>query len=185
MPGEIRTIRALRPNVTEAEAAASFRTGVSGRLFQVRHGPLRSLAPAYVPFRLYEVLIHNRGVQQTSLFALDAFAGSLDLYEFQSPPEEAALITVESPNALPIVLETARAEALLCTKVERLLFQTGFFRIRGLRIETGRTSLLVYVPYWLGFFGRGQAAALRVMDAVRRRREGAKAEAVFRDWLTQ
>ncbi|MGH9791202.1 MAG: hypothetical protein ACRD5W_08340 [Candidatus Acidiferrales bacterium] len=171
--------------MSEAEAAASFRTGVSGRLFQVRHGPLRSLAPAYVPFRLYEVLIHNRGVQQTSLFALDAFAGSLDLYEFQSPPEDAALVTVESPNALPVVLETEGAEALLCTKVERLLFQTGFFRIRGLRIETGRTSLLVYVPYWLGFFGRGQAAALRVMDAVRRRREGAKAEAVFRDWLTQ
>jgi len=185
VPGENRMVRALRPNVTQAEAVAAFGAGLPGWLRQLRIGSLRSVAAAYVPFRLYEVDILNRGESQRSLFAMDAFNGSLDLYQFDRPPGDAELTALETSNALPSVLDASQAAPLLRTKVERLLFQTGFFRVRGLRIGVRPALLELHVPYWLGFFGRGETARVRVMDAVRRRMEGAKAQGLFRDWLQQ
>ena len=47
-------------------------------------------------------------------------------------------------------------------------------------------SLLVvqyHVPYWLGFYGTQQDLRCRVLDAVRRRIEGARASALFEQWL--
>jgi hypothetical protein len=40
----------------------------------------------------------------------------------------------------------------------------------------------LHVPYWLGFYGNA-AARCRVLNAVRRRIEGAKASALFESWL--
>jgi hypothetical protein len=39
------------------------------------------------------------------------------------------------------------------------------------------------MPYWLGFYGADGALRCRVLDAVRRRMEGAKARALFEHWL--
>jgi hypothetical protein len=41
----------------------------------------------------------------------------------------------------------------------------------------------VHLPYWLGFYASGGIVRCRVMDAVRRRVEGAKASAFFEQWL--
>jgi len=46
-----------------------------------------------------------------------------------------------------------------------------------------RLPVDIHVPYWLGFFGGRENASLEVMDAVRRQIEGAKARALFEDWL--
>jgi hypothetical protein len=40
----------------------------------------------------------------------------------------------------------------------------------------------LHVPYWLGFYGNA-ALRCRVLNAVRRRMEGAKASALFESWL--
>jgi hypothetical protein len=40
----------------------------------------------------------------------------------------------------------------------------------------------LYLPYWLAFYG-DETPRCRVMDAVRRRIEGAKASAFFEEWL--
>jgi hypothetical protein len=177
--GGRREIRCLRPNVTKEEAVAA----LEGRAGLVR-GQLRQVADAYLPFRLYEVEVVNRGASKTSLFAADSFSGVLDLYEFDAAPGESELATVHTRNCPVARLESQRALQLLENKVRRAIFQTGFFRVRGLVIHARPHALEFHVPYWLGFFGRSERATLQVMDAVRRRFEGGKARAVFEDWLT-
>ena len=146
--------------------------------------PLRSVAEAFLPFRLYEVEVINRGEHIASLFAADAVSGSLDLYEFDHAPDLQELLTIKTRNCAAVCLSEAQSVAALESKVRRLVYQEGFFRVRGLRVDMRRLVSTFYVPYWLGFYGNGERAQLKVMDAVRRRFEGSKARAVFQDWLT-
>lgn len=173
-------IRSLAPRVTQAEAIAAFQRGVWRALSA---NPLRSVAAAYVPFRLYEVEIVNGGKRSVSFFAADAVIGSLDLYEFDHLPAGEELVTVESSNSPIPQLDEERSLQLLEDKVQRAVFQAGFFRVRGLAVRARRLPIDVHVPYWLGFFGSGERVHVRVMDAVRRQMEGAKARALFEDWL--
>ena len=173
-----REIRCLRANVTQAEALTALE-----RRGGLLRGPLRQVALAYLPFRLYQVEVLNRGSVKTALYAADAVSGVLDLYEFATAPAETELVTVTTRNAPTSRLATAHAMELLENKVRRAIFQTGFFGVRELQIRTRPLDLEFHVPYWLGFFGNGERATLQAMDAVRRTFEGAKARAVFNDWL--
>jgi len=65
----------------------------------------------------------------------------------------------------------------------RVVFQQGFFKLREARLDIAREQGEVYLPYWLGFYGRNGSMRCRVMDALRRRVEGAKASAFFEQWL--
>jgi hypothetical protein len=178
------TIRCLKANVTREDAIACFqRGGLGGLLRRTRSGHLRSVAEAYVPFRLYPVEIRNGARSQRAWFALDAVDGSLDLYRFDAPPEGAQTIEIETRNRPEAGLPDARAVALLEDKVRRAVFQSGFFRIRDLRLRIAGPPVELNVPYWLGFYGSGERVRLRVLDAVRRRFEGAKARALFEAWL--
>ncbi|MBI1738400.1 MAG: hypothetical protein HYR58_04055 [Acidobacteria bacterium] len=174
----MQTIRTLRPNVTRAEAVAGFQRGWGGFLRRARWGALRSISEVYVPFRLYRVEIVNDTIPRISWFALDAVNGSLDLYQFEHKPGETELMRVETRNR-----PQARALRLLQDRIRRLIFQTGFFRVRNLQIRAELIPLDLHVPYWIGFYGRGETPRLRVMDAVRRCFEGAKARAFFESWL--
>lgn len=80
-------------------------------------------------------------------------------------------------------LTEAKSEELLREKVLRVIFQQGFFKLRAVQLEIERLPDEIYLPYWLGFYGSGDNLHCRVMDAVRRRVEGAKASALFEDWL--
>jgi ABC-type uncharacterized transport system ATPase subunit len=80
-------------------------------------------------------------------------------------------------------LEPDAAEELLRMKVLRVLFQQGFFKMRALKVEIERMPLELHLPYWLAFYGNNGTAKCRVMDAVRRRIEGAKASSFFEEWL--
>jgi len=172
-------IRCLRANVTQAEAL----TALERRGGLVR-GRLRQMAAAYLPFRLYAVEVVNRGAKIEALYAADAVSGVLDLYEFSAAPADAELQTVTTRNAPTARIDGALASQLLENKVRRAIFQAGFFGVRGLQIRTRPLDCEFHVPYWLGFFGNGERATLQAMDAVRRTFEGAKARAVFNDWLT-
>lgn len=183
MTDERRTIRSLRANVTQAEAIAAFQGGSGRWLRPMLGGELRRVAAAYLPFRLYEVEITERGDSTTCLFALDDVSGSMDLYELERLPGDAELMSIETPNCPAAMLDATRALELLRNKVQRAVFQSGFFRVRGLSIRAQRLPVEFHVPYWLGFFGNGARARLRVMDAVRRRFEGGKARAIFQDWI--
>ena len=183
MQDDLRKIRSLRPNVTQAEAVAAFQGRAGTLLRRALGSELRTVAAAYLPFRLYEVEVNNRGAGSIALFAPDAVNGSLDPYQFDHVPRDAELETIETRNCPAAQMDEARSLQLLEGKVERAVFQAGFFRVRGLRVRARRLPLDFHVPYWLGFFGKGARAGLQVMDAVRREFQGAKARALFRDWL--
>jgi len=177
-------IRTLKPNVTEKEAMRTFSaSGISALLWRMRSGPLRMIAAAYVPFRLYRVRYELGRTPCTRLFALDAVDGSLDLFEFPRVPDDRELLSLDSRNRLTPALSEDRAAELLREKVLRIVFQQGFFKLREPRLDITREHCEIYLPYWLGFYGGGETLRCRVMDAMRRRIEGAKASAFFEHWL--
>jgi hypothetical protein len=174
------SVLSLPSRLTREQAVSRLRGGLLRRPFSL---PLRSVADVYVPFHLYRVEVHQRDRPWTAWFAQDAVAGSLDPYQFDAPPRVEELRRVETRNRPEPALGRSDAERLLRDKLRRIVFQTGFFRVRGLRFELERVDLDLHVPFWLGFYGAGEAARLRVLDGVRRRVEGGKARALFEDWL--
>ncbi|MBZ5540013.1 MAG: hypothetical protein LAN61_05765 [Acidobacteriia bacterium] len=181
------TIYTLKPNVTREEAIRILEPrGLRRLLAPALRNFLLQVADAYVPYRLYQVRLagmSGKAPAQTRLFALDAAQGTLDLFEFPRIPGEEDLLRVETRNRLEASLEEARGQALLAEKVLRIVFQQGFFRVREPRLEIQRMPLDFHMPYWLGFYGADGALKCHVLDAVRRRMEGAKARTLFEDWL--
>ena len=177
----ISVIHALKPNVTQEEAVRAFSSaGVSALYWRMRSGPLRRIADAYVPYHLYRVKYAGAPAR---LFAIDAVDGSLDLFEFPRIPAEPELLALDGRNFLQAALTEQRGEELLRYKVLRVIFQQGFFKIRDARLEITPVGCELHLPYWLGFHERDGLVHCRVMDAVRRRMEGAKASAFFEQWL--
>ncbi len=177
-------IVALRPNVTQAEAIREFsKIGISSVAWRVRAGVLQRIANAYVPYQFYEVSYTMARAPHTRLFAMDAVDGSLDLFEFPKVPSREQLVMVDSTNRMNVSLAPAAADELLREKALRLIFQQGFFKVRRDTVKFTRQPDIVHLPYWLGFYAHGEIVRCRVMDAVRRRIEGAKASAFFEQWL--
>jgi hypothetical protein len=176
-------IQTLRPNVTQQEALRTFSgAGLSTLYWRMRSGPLRRIADVYVPYWLYHVHYQMGRSAHTTLFAIDAVNGSLDLFTFPRVPDAKDLVTIHTRNRMMPSPQHTDAEALLRQKVLRVIFQQGFFRVRDLKLEIALEPLELHVPYWLGFYGN-TVARCRAMDAVRRRIEGAKASALFESWL--
>jgi len=173
-------IQSLRPNVTREEAVRQF----SGRLRELWSGPLRSVADFYIPFRIFEVEISNAGKKDHRILGLDVVAGSLDPYYFDRFPAAEQVCEVETRNCLTPSLDPGQARKIVVTKVQRLLFTRGFFRIRNLTISVSPATKEIHVPYWVGFRGRGPSATFAVLDAVRRQPEGARVRRMLEDWLT-
>jgi hypothetical protein len=174
-------IRVLKPNVTREEALRAFSSaGASALYWRIRSGPLRRMAEVYVPYFLFSV---KCTAMPPHLFAIDAVDGSLDLFEFPHVPGNGELVTRTSRNLLGAALTEKRAPTLLRDKVLRVMFQQGLFRLRDPRIEITRVPCELHLPYWLGFYERNGSIHCRVMDAIRRRMEGAKASAFFEQWL--
>jgi hypothetical protein len=171
----------LKPCVTREQAIDAFRPGTIRR--RLGGGPLRSVAEVYVPYHLFRVEIAERKRQQTSYVAVDALRGMLDPYQFDRPIEPADLVTIDSRNRLPVALEVEAASQVVVDAIRRILFQTGVYRLRAPRISVWPETMALHVPYYLGFYGSGSVARLRVLDAVRRRFEGAKARVLFEAWL--
>jgi len=178
------SIRVFKPNVSQDDAVRVFRSaGFAAAYWRLRCGPLRRIADVYVPFWLYRVRYQMNSTLSTQIFALDAVHGALDLFEFPHPPREDELLIVDTRNRMAARLDAGAAQELLRTKVLRLLFSQGFFKLRTVGLEIERLPLELNMPYWLAFYGQSDSAAIRVLDAVRRRIEGAKAAAFFQEWL--
>jgi hypothetical protein len=178
------TIRSLKSNVSQGDVIRTFSSrGFSNRLWQIRNGSLQRIASAYVPYWLYQARFAAGKAAQTRLFALDAVEGSLDLFEFPRLPYAHEIVSIETRNFLQPSLTEACAEELLREKILHLIFQQGFFRLRERILDIAREPVELYLPYWLGFYGKRGTVHCRVMDGVRRRVEGAKASAFFEQWL--
>ena len=177
-------IRTLKPSVTREEAVAQFAGSGGSKLFRNGFfGPLRSVAEFYVPFRLFRARIVNGGTIDENLVALDAVGGTLDLFKFDHVPTESETVHIETRNCAARELENERALELLVAKLRRVLYSRGFFRMRGLSITATPLDDELFVPYWLGFRGSGNDARVSVIDAVRRRPEGAKLRRLVEHWI--
>lgn len=175
------SIRTLKPNVSQEEALRAFSaTGFSSMYWRMRSGPLRRIADVYVQYFLFRV---KYGPTRPRLFAIDAVDGSLDLFEFPRVPGDPELLPREGRNRLKAALTEERAAEILREKALRVIFQHGFFKLREHRLEITPEPCELHLPYWLGFYESDGAVRCRVMDAVRRRIEGAKASAFFEHWL--
>jgi hypothetical protein len=178
-------IRTLKPNVTREEAIAQFSSSGMSKLFRdAAFGNLRSVAELYLPFRLFRVQIMNRGATEERMVALDAVAGTLDVFQFEHAPSEAETILVETRNCPRPDIDDARAADLLVAKLRRLLYSREFFRMSDLRIDAQPVEEQLHIPYWLGFRGSDGRARVAVIDAVRRRFEGAKVRRLVEAWLS-
>ena len=176
-------IQTLKPNVTQQEALHVFSSPrLSTVYWRLRRGPLRRIADAYVPYRLYRAEYHLGRAAHSSLFAIDAVNGSLDLFTFPRIPDTQELMNVLTRNGVRASLPEPASERLLHQKVLRVIFQQGFFKVGELRLQIELVPVEFHIPYWLGFYGHS-IARCRAMDAVRRRIEGAKASALFESWL--
>ena len=91
---------------------------------------------------------------------------------------------LETRNCAEPLLDEVDTEKIVVAKVQRLLFSTGFFRVRNLHISAEPIAGEIYVPYWVGFRGRGICPQFAVIDAVRRKLEGAKVRHLLQVWLT-
>lgn len=178
-------IRTLKPNVTQQDALRTFSGGLSAAFWRVRTGPLRRIADAYVPYWLYRVRYSMGSARHTRFFALDAVEGSLDLFEFPGMPAENQFLSIVTRNHPQPSLDESSARELLREKVLRVIFLQGFFKLRDTALEIYREPGELYLPYWLGLYGSRNSFHCRVMDAVRRRMEGAKASAFFEQWLAR
>jgi hypothetical protein len=177
------SIVALKPNVTQQEALRAFSAnGLPALYWRVRGGPLCRIAEAYVPYSFYRVNYNLGKAAHSSLFAMDAVNGSLDLFIFPSVPAGDQLVTVHTRNRLKPSLDRQHSQNLLREKVLRAIFQQGFFKVRDLNLEIIPEPAEFHIPYWLAFYGN-RVLRCRVMDAVRRRIEGAKASQFFEQWL--
>ena len=177
-------IRSLKSNVSREDAVKQFSSG--GPLDLLRGlvlGPLRSVADVYIPFRLFQVNLTNAGNQERYFLALDAVDGNLDLYHFDQIPSSSEVTVLETRNCPTAELDDTIALKLVIEKFRRVLFSRGFFRLRDLQISAVPLPGEIHVPYWIGFRGHGNRAHLEVIDAVRRRYEGAKVRKLLENWL--
>jgi hypothetical protein len=179
------SIVAMRPNVTQEDAIREFSSrGLSSMYWRMTAGRLQRIAEAYVPYQFYEVSYVMARAPQTRLFAMDVVEGSLDLFEFPQLPGRQQLVTMDTRNRVEPSLSVGAADELMREKALRIVFQQGFFKVREASLHFSRNPDIVHLPYWLGFYASGGIVRCRVMDAVRRRVEGAKASAFFEQWLT-
>lgn len=141
---------------------------------------MRKLADIYVPFRLFRVAVLNAERREEKMFAVDAVRGNLDVFEFEKVPDT---VEIASRNIVPPCMSVEESGTAAAEYVRRMIFKKGFFKVRDLRIESELVAEFGY-PYWVGFYGSGEQASMVVLDAMRRRREGAKVREVVREWLT-
>ena len=178
-------IRTLKPNVTRDQAIRQFSSHGPVTAFRnLTSGRLRSVAELYLPFRLFRAEIVNRGIAESRLVALDAFSGTLDLYQFERIPDDSETVIIETRNCPPTRLTDDAASELVSAKLRRILYTRGFFRMRDLRISAEPLPDELHIPYWLGFRGSDGHARVSVIDAVRRRFEGAKVRRLVEEWIT-
>ena len=176
-------IQSLKPNVTREEAIQHFSAGAFNGATALFRGPVRSLAELYIPYRLFKVKIRSAGREQNQTFALDAVRGVLDLYQLPALTADDQFLTLQTRNVLPVRLDRAQAAERLIAKVQRMVFTRGFFRVRDLKIEAIPLPGEICVPYWVCFRGSSEHVHLSVLDAVRRRAEGAKVRRLVEEWL--
>ena len=159
-----------------------FFLGLADILRTTASGPLKSVADFYIPFQLFRVEMVNAGKRDLRLFRLDAVNGSLDLYSFDHSRASGKSSIWKPPTIQSPCWTKPRPGKLLSPRCSAC-FLPGLFRVRNLQISAEQVAGEIYIPYWVGFRGRGVPVRFVVMDAVRK--DGRRQSAAFvQAWLT-
>jgi hypothetical protein len=180
-------INSYRSRLTRNQAAACLDGATPFGLGRfIRHawtGPMRSLADVYVSFRLYSVEVKSRKHNSRHLIAVDCVTGTLDPCRFDRVPSDSEIIRIETRNALGPKLEETTTREIASQHIRREIYRTGFLSVTPIQLRVELPALEFYLPFWIGFFGHGEIARLRVLDALSHRLHGAKARAFFKAWM--
>ena len=114
--------------------------------------------------------------------AVDSVKGDLDLYGFGGPPTLEQCAAAEGERSATRRIDERAAAQILEEKIKRETYLKGFFRVRNLTVSATSFGDL-HVPYWVGVYCRRERVRLEVIDAVRRRFEGAKLREVVTEWF--
>ena len=164
--------------MTREEADLELQRGMGTALRKAVFGPLEPLVDFYIPFHFFQVSAERAGHIEARVFGADAVTGKLDPYEFESLPGAEDTVYVETRHCPPVLLDEARAQELLRGKLRRVSSP-----IRAREIALQAIAGEIYIPYWVGFYGRGTGSRFAVIDAMRCRREGAKVRQLLREWM--
>lgn len=179
-------IYSLQSNVPREAAVQRLATpGPRGMVRRWLNGNLHALAEVYLPYRLYKVVIEDRHLQSTRFYAIDAAAGTLDPYQFASPPAVESFINLETRNCHPVLLSEQQTNQLAIERVRRSLFSGGFFRLNNPLIAADLVQMDFYIPYWAGFYGDERNLKIAVLNAVRQTHEGSKLRRLIEGWLLE
>lgn len=173
-------LQCLAPQITDDEVRKLF----TNRWRQFRLGRFLFDTSFYFPYHLFRVRVQNGKRDATQFLAIDAVTGNLDLYRFDSAPTDEDFLEVETPQFGPMRLSEDEAFMRLQEKVQRSVYQQGFFQIADLRI-TGKQIALYYFPYQAGFYQRSNQLKIEVVDLIRGRFEGAKVREMVESCLVQ
>jgi hypothetical protein len=117
--------------------------------------------------------------------ALDAVSGSLDLFQFDHVPDGTEVISIETRNCPAAVVTDSVLTERITAKLRRVLYSRGFFKMRDLQLHALPLPDELHIPYWIGFRGSDDRVRISVIDAVRRRPEGAKVRRLVEEWLAK
>jgi hypothetical protein len=178
-------IRTLRRRISREQAIEMLSGGVAGGVRRLARGPLRAVAELHVPFGLYRAAIRRGATRESAVLGIDLVDGALDLYRFDGPVLPDQIQHIWTRNHIPPRLPGKAAEEAIRSRVQRVAYRRGGFLAGGkITIDVEPVDAIVHVPYWAGFFGRGDAASLVVVDAVRCAVEGPKVRRLISGWLT-
>ncbi len=178
-------ILSLKSKTSKMEATNLFRGQKLSRwLRSQRRGQLVDVRQVHIPYWLFHVTISNRGQEQRSWLAMDAVTGQLDLHRFEASLTDTDLVRVQSDSVLPVQLLSEDLRGLLMERVRRQVYLGGFFRLSDLQLEAECIDRPFYIPYWIGFYRRGDQTSVDVIDAVRGQLEGAKVRDIISEFLS-
>jgi hypothetical protein len=178
-------IRTLRPRISREQAIEMLSGGIAGEVRSLTRGPLRVVADLHVPFGLYCATIRRGATHERAMLGIDLVEGALDLYRFDGPVVPDQIEQTWTRNHIPAALPPGAAEEAIRSRLQRVAYRRAGFLAGGeITVDVEPVDAIVHVPYWTGFFGRGDAASLVVIDAVRCAVEGPKVRRLISRWLT-
>ena len=156
----------------------------SSRMKQFRRGRYLFSTAFFIPYFLFRMETHNAGKTATEFFAIDATTGSLDLYQFDSLPDDlTGLVEVETTQRSDTVLTETDALVLIQERLRRQIFlRKGFFKIDDLHIA-GTFIKKVHIPYWVGLYEKKQRVEIEILEAVQGKFAGGKIHDLVMEWF--
>jgi hypothetical protein len=171
-------ITSVNPNITRAQAVAKF----CRRFSELRYGRLRIVADFYIPYRFFRLTWNDGRSPTGAFFAADAVTGKLDLIQFDQPPEERNLMSLDTAMVAEERVNEEEAYRLVRESMTRSMFMKGFFKMTRARVEIELATNL-HIPYWIGVYERDDRAHLEIINALQGRFEGAKLREIVTEWF--